>query len=67
MLGNWDYGKILRDADISKKLSDIKEIDHYEISFTTNILEATNMIVPKFNEIIRPETIMLNFQYENLQ
>lgn len=67
LLSNWDYGKSIRDVDISKKLSDIKEVDHYEISFTTNTLESTNMIIPKFNEIIRPETVTLNFQYENMQ
>jgi hypothetical protein len=65
LISNWDYGKILRDVDIVKKLSDIKESDNYEVSFTTDTTESTNIIVPKFNEIVRPETIYINFQYEN--
>lgn len=67
LLSNWDYGKIIRDVDLIKKLSDIKEPDHYEVSFTTNTTESTNIIVPKFNEIIRPEIISVNFQYETIQ
>jgi hypothetical protein len=67
LLANWDYGKIMRDVDIVKKLSDIKEPDHYEVSFTTDTTESTNIIAPKFNEIVRPENIIINFQYETLQ
>ena len=63
-INNWDYGKILRDSDLIKKLSDVREPNRLEVSFTTNNLEATSIVVPKFNEIIRPESISLNFQYE---
>jgi len=67
LLSNWDYGKVIRDADLIKKLSDIKEPDHYEVSFTNDVESAVSIIVPKFNEIIRPGTITLNFQYEQTQ
>jgi hypothetical protein len=67
LLSNWDYGKTIRDADLIKKLSDIKEPDHYEVSFTNDVEAAVSIIVPKFNEIIRPGTITLNFQYEQIQ
>jgi hypothetical protein len=67
LLTNWDYGKILRDADILKILSDIREPDHYEVTFTTDTSEGVSMLVSKFNEIIRPDVISINFQYENLQ
>ena len=67
LLGNWDYGKAIRDSDVIKKLSDIKEPDHYEVSFTNDVEAAVSIIIPKFNEIIRPGTITLNFQYEQIQ
>lgn len=64
LLVNWDYGKILKDVEIIKKLSDITEVNQYEVSFTTDNSDSTNIIVPKFNEIIRPDVISINFQYE---
>jgi hypothetical protein len=63
LISNWDYGKILRDIDIIKQLSDIKDPNRYEVSFTTDEGNS-NMITPKFNEIIRPESIEINFTYE---
>ena len=67
LLSNWDYGKVIRDSDVIKKLSDIKEPDHYEVSFTNDMEAAASIIAPKFNEIIRPGIITLNFQYEQIQ
>jgi len=64
LISNWDYGKILRDIDIIKQLSDIKDPNRYEISFTTDD-GNTNIISPKFNQIIRPESMQINFTYEN--
>jgi len=64
LISNWDYGKILRDIDIIKQLSDIKDPSRYEVSFTTDDGNSS-IITPKFNEIIRPESIQINFTYEN--
>ena len=60
---NWDYGKVLRDIDIIKQLSDIKDPSRYEISFTTDDGNS-NIVTPRFDEIIRPESININFTYE---
>jgi len=64
LISNWEYSKILRDIDIIKQLSDIKDPNRYEVSFTTDDGNS-NIITPKFNEIIRPESIQINFTYEN--
>jgi hypothetical protein len=64
LLVNWDYGKVLREMDLMKALSDISDPKRYEVSFTTND-GSTNVVAPKFNEIIRPSSIYVNFQYEN--
>jgi hypothetical protein len=64
-LNNWDYGQNLKDSDIIKILSDLKEITSYEIHFTTN--DANNggsVVSAKFYEIIRPDVTDIVFTYE---
>lgn len=63
LLVNWDYGKILREIDLMKALSDISDPTRYEISFVIDS-GSTNIVTPKFNQIIRPSAIYVNFQYE---
>lgn len=63
LLVNWDYGKILREIDVMKTLSDVSDPNRYEISFTIDE-GSTNIVVPKFNQIIRPDSITISFQYE---
>lgn len=63
LLVNWDYGKILREIDLMKTLSDVSDPKRYEISFVVDE-GSTNIITPKFNQIIRPSSIYVNFQYE---
>jgi hypothetical protein len=64
-LGRWEYGQSLKDTDLIKSLSDIKEITHLDITFTTDDPENSGSIVTtKFNEIIRGDTISVNFMFE---
>lgn len=64
-LPNWEYGENLKDIDIIKELSDINEIKRFEITLTTNDEENSGQTVTtRFYEIIRPDTIEVNFTYE---
>jgi hypothetical protein len=62
-LVNWDYGKILRQIDLIKALSDVPDPKRYELSFIVDD-GSTDIVVPKFYQIIRPDNIFINFQYE---
>jgi hypothetical protein len=64
-LPNWEYGQPLRDADLIKFLSEIKEINQIDITYTTNDPNNSGIIVTaKYNEIIRPDTISIAFLFE---
>lgn len=64
-LNNWEFGKILKDKDLIKTLSDINEVSTYEINFTTNDPNNSGtVVVAKYYEIIRPDNIEINFVYE---
>lgn len=68
-LNNWEYGQILRDSDVVKVLSDIKEIDQIDVVFTSEkSIESgagtCQIVSPKFNEIIRPDNISVSFSYK---
>ena len=64
VLSNWDYGQSLRDSDLVKGLSDVKEVSLYDISFLTNDPNNQGQIVTsKYFEIIRPDQITLNYVF----
>ena len=64
-LNNWEYGQILKEADLIKKLAEIREIRNFEINFTTSDPDNSGaMVVTQYNEIIRPDDITINFIYE---
>lgn len=63
-LENWDFDKDLKDSDIIKKLSSVKEFQTIDISFITD--DAGNSgktVTTRFYEIIRPEDITISFIY----
>lgn len=61
----WEYGQTLKDNDITKEFSDIKELKKVDVTFNTDIAtEASTIITVKFFEIIRPDIIDLGFVYE---
>jgi len=63
-LNNWDYGKSLKEADLIKMLASIKQISSVDMNFTTNDPDNSGSIITtRFFEIIRPDSIEINFLY----
>lgn len=64
-LNKWEYGKPLKDTDVIKSLSDIKQINSYVVELTTNDPDNSgSLVTTDYYEIIRPDTITLSFMYE---
>lgn len=64
-LNNWEFGDSLRDVDLIKNLSDIKEISNFDVTFVTNETDnGGQTVTAKYNEIIRPDVIDVQFIYE---
>jgi hypothetical protein len=68
-LNNWDFGRSLKEKEITKNLAAIKEVRQFDIGFTTNKgIEydkvSENIVTVKYNEVVRPDNININFTYE---
>lgn len=64
-IANWEYGEQLKEIDITKILSDLKEITNIDVSFTTdNPNNSGNIVNARFFEIIRPDVVTVNFTFE---
>ena len=64
-LQKWEYKQNLRDNDVVKSLSDLKEINRFEITFVTNDPDnGGSNVTARFFEIIRPDVIDIAFSYE---
>jgi len=64
-LNNWEYGEELIELDITKTISDIKEIKNVDITFiTSDPQNGGNRVSARFYEIIRPDMINVGFTYE---
>lgn len=64
-LPKWDFKKDLKESDVLKILSDIAEVNRYDISFVTNDPNNSGSnVLAKYYEIIRPDNIDVNFTYE---
>ena len=64
-ISRWEFGQNLKESDIVKELSDLKEISSIDIAFSTDDSPtATNIVTAKYFEIIRPDIIDLGFVYE---
>jgi hypothetical protein len=64
-LQNWEFGQGLRDNDLIKSLSSVKQAEGFEIVFTTDYADNSGSSVStKFFEIIRPGSIEVAFMYE---
>jgi hypothetical protein len=61
-LNNWEYGKTLKDTDVIKEISDIKQISNFSCVFNSSDQEGTT-ITAKLNEIIRPGSISLSLLF----
>ena len=58
-LNNWEYGKILKETDLIKEISDMKQISNFSCIFNSNDQEGT-IITTKLNEIIRPGSLSVS-------
>ncbi len=64
-LNNWDYGQTLKNTDLIKQLSGISELESIDITFTTNDPDNSGAVVTsKYYEIIRPDQITVNYNYQ---
>lgn len=64
-LSNWDYGQTLKNTDLIKQLSGISELNSIDITFTTNDPDNSGTIITsKYYEIIRPESIVVNYNFQ---
>jgi len=64
-INNWEFGEQLREIDITKTLSDLKEITNIDITFTTdNPNNGGNIVNSRFFEIIRPDVTNITFTFE---
>ncbi|NIQ15544.1 MAG: hypothetical protein GTO02_14440 [Candidatus Dadabacteria bacterium] len=60
----------MRETDIVKHLSDIQEVNHFDITFTTaKGLESgegnNNMITVQYDQIINLDNLSLSFNYKS--
>lgn len=63
-LYNWEFGQSLRESELVRFLSQIKEPQSFDIVFTTNDPENSgNIVNAKYFEIIRPQDITISFMY----
>ena len=61
----WEFGQSLKDNDVTKELSDLKEIQRVDVTFNTDqAVPASSLVTVKFFEIIRDDIIDLGFIYE---
>lgn len=64
-INKWEYDRNLKDGDLLRELGEIKEVKTFEIDFQTDDEDNSGTIVStKFFEIIRPDTLDINFTYE---
>ena len=64
-LSKWDYHQDLKDIDLTKALSDLKEIKRVDLTFITNDPNnGEHTVTTKFYEIIRPDVVDITFTYE---
>jgi hypothetical protein len=64
-LNNWDYGRDLKNIDLIKEVSDIKEIRTISLNFVTDDeANSGDMVSADFFQIIRPTNVEINFVYE---
>lgn len=64
-INKWDYNQNLKEGDLLRELGAIKEAKTFEIDFQTNDDDNSGTVVStKFFEIIRPDSLDINFTYE---
>lgn len=67
-LSSWEFGHSLREKDMIKVLSSIKEVYQFDIGFITSQgiehnKNEDNVVTVRYNEIPRPDNINITFTY----
>jgi hypothetical protein len=63
-LNNWEFGQTLDAKELIKALSDIRQIQSYEITFVTSDENNSGTIITaEYFEIIRPDELTISFLY----
>jgi len=63
-LNNWEYNQDLKNTNLIKEISDIKEIKSIESTFVTSDPDNSGeLVTTRFYEIIRPSDISISFLY----
>jgi hypothetical protein len=62
-LSDWEYGKPLKENDLVKRLSSIRQAESFDVVFTTNN-GSGDSVSPEFHQIIRPGGMEVFFMYE---
>lgn len=64
-LTEWEFGDNLKEADIIKALSDMRELKTIDVTFITdNEDNSGNLVTSRYFEIIRPDNINISFNFE---
>jgi hypothetical protein len=64
-LNNWEYDQNVKDVDIIKAINDIKEIIRIEVMLSTDDPNNSGTyVVTNYRQIIRPDIISIEFNYE---
>jgi hypothetical protein len=62
LLNNWEFGQSLKQTDLVKQLSEIREIESFDSTFVTNDPDnGGDLVTTKFYEIIRPDAVNINY------
>lgn len=62
-LKNWEFGQMLRESDLIKALAAVKQVESFDVTFTTNS-GSGNSVDAKFYEIIRPNVAEVALMYQ---
>lgn len=62
-LSGWEYGRGLKENDLVKHLASVKQVEGFEIVYTTNE-GSGDSVSPEFHQIIRPGQVEVSFMYE---
>ena len=64
LLSEWEFGQNLKESDLIKSLSTVKETQGFDIVLTTNDADNSGaLVLAKYYEIIRPSEINISFMY----
>jgi hypothetical protein len=63
-INNWEFDMDLKESDLVKYLASVKNTISFDALFITNDDDNSgNLVVTKYFQIIRPDTIAVSFMY----